>query len=75
MSGKEITHEAGKAGWKRVLEVPSFVRQSPPPTLKLGQHKLMAGLLNISHPKSPLEKKTVVPREPNVANMLHTLVA
>jgi hypothetical protein len=41
--GKEITHEAGKSGWKRTLEVPSFVRQSPPPTLKLGQHKSMVG--------------------------------
>jgi len=46
--GEEIAHEAGKAGWKRVLEVPSFVRQSPPPTLKLVQHKPMAGLENIS---------------------------
>jgi hypothetical protein len=41
--GKEIAHEAGKSGWKRVLEVPSFVLQSPPPTLKLGQHKSMVG--------------------------------
>jgi len=41
MFGNEITHEAGKAGWKRVFEVPSFVRQSPPPTLKFGQHESM----------------------------------
>jgi len=43
MSGKDITHEGGKEGWKSLLEVPSFVRQSPSPTLKFGQHKPMLG--------------------------------
>ena len=43
MFGKDVTHEGGKEGWKSLLEVPSFVRQSPPPTLKFGQHKPMLG--------------------------------
>ncbi len=32
------THEAGNAGWKRTVFFPSFVRQSPPPTLDIA-HK------------------------------------
>ena len=46
---KKETYEAGKAGWKRTRFFPSFVLQSPPPTLQ----RVVRYVRKSEEPRSP----------------------
>ena len=64
-----ISYEAGNTGWNKTFPVPSFVVQSPAPTLYILFKCPPECHHERNYPESPLEKKTVVPQVQGVCRI------